>query len=121
MDRLFPELDLVELDTSHPVFHSFFNIEDLDFNDPRLQWIQTRIYGVFEDNDPSKRLLMVVNYNMDIGDYWEWSDTGFYPINLTERGFKLGVNYVMYGSHRLSSPHCSSGQQQLLESEDSNG
>ena len=29
--------------------------------------------GLYEDNDPTKRLLMVVNYNTDISQFWEWS------------------------------------------------
>ena len=32
--------------------------------------------GIYEDNDRSKRLMMVVNYNTDISQYWEWSGRG---------------------------------------------
>jgi hypothetical protein len=53
-------------------------------------------YGVFEDNDPSKRLLLIANYNNDIGESWEWSDTGFFPIEINNTAFKLGVNYIVY-------------------------
>ena len=48
------------------------------------------------DRLPSGNTL-IANYNMDIGDFWEWSDTAFYPIPLTQKGFRLGVNYVTYG------------------------
>ena len=43
--------------------------------------------------------MVIVNYNNDIGDYWEWSDQpdSWYPIDLTRRGFQLGVNYILYG------------------------
>ena len=56
--------------------------------------------GLFEDNDPSGRLLMIVNYNTDISQFWEWSSTGFRPIDETNEAYKLGVNYVMYGLTR---------------------
>jgi len=50
----------------------------------------------FENNDPSARLMVVANYNNDIGDYWEWSDSGYLPIDLTNDAYKLGVNYIVY-------------------------
>jgi hypothetical protein len=53
-------------------------------------------YGVYEDNDPSKRLMAIVNYNNDIGESWEWSDRGFIPIDLTNEAYKLGINYIVY-------------------------
>lgn len=95
--RVLPEARLIELDASHPVFHSFFQLDDLNFDHPILATIDTRYYGIFEDNDPKKRLMVIANYNNDIGDFWEWSDQDLYPVDLTQKGFQLGVNYVIYG------------------------
>ena len=53
-------------------------------------------WGVFEDNDPDGRLMVIVNHDNDIGDYMEWSDRGFVPIALSNEAYKLGVNYVVY-------------------------
>ena len=53
-------------------------------------------YGMFEDNDPEKRLLFIVNYDTDIGDYWEWSDMDYVPIDLSNEAYKLGINYIIY-------------------------
>jgi hypothetical protein len=91
-----PDSRLIELDASHPVFHSFFEIEQLDHTHP-YYGVQSIFYGVFEENDPTKRLMMIVNYNNDIGESWEWSDTGFLPIELSNEAYKLGVNYIVYG------------------------
>ena len=94
--RLLPKADLVPLDVKHPVYQdAFFRIKALDFpppygNSPPVY------YGVYEDNDPSKRLMLVANYNNDIGEYWEWSDMGYVPIELSNEAYKLGVNYVVY-------------------------
>jgi hypothetical protein len=99
MRKVLPQSRLVELDAAHPIFDSFFRIESLDFAHP--YWGQrARFYGIFEDNDPKKRLMVIVNYNTDIGDYWEWSDAGFLPISLSNEAYKLGVNYIMYGMTR---------------------
>ena len=93
--RAFPEGRLVQLDASHPIFDSFYHIESLDFTHPNFP-VTPQFYGLYEDNDESKRLMAIVNYNNDIGDYWEWSDEGFLPIELTNEAYKLGVNYVVY-------------------------
>ncbi|REJ83343.1 MAG: DUF4159 domain-containing protein [Acidobacteria bacterium] len=98
IERVFPGVILYPMQVDHPIFRTFFELDDLDFSVPEMgDWFPPAIYGVFEDNDPQKRLLAIVNYNMDVGDYWEWSDTAFYPAHMTQKGFKLGINYLAYG------------------------
>ena len=41
--------------------------------------------------------MLIANYNNDIGEYWEWSDTDCSPIERNNEAYKLGVNYVVYG------------------------
>jgi Domain of unknown function (DUF4159) len=53
--------------------------------------------GVYEDNDPGKRLQIIINYNTDISQFWEWSGQGLRPIDQTNEAYKLGVNYLVYG------------------------
>lgn len=96
MRVVLPEARLVRLGVEHPVFDSFFRIASLDFYHPYYQGFQSEFHGIFEDNDPAKRLMVIVNYNNDIAEYWEWSDTDFAPIELTNEAYKLGVNYVIY-------------------------
>jgi len=97
MKRVFPSAKFVDLDPTHPIFHSFFEIDSLR-NFPQAYNSGPPIFrGLYEDNDPKKRLLMVVNYNTDISQYWEWSGRGFRPFDETNEAYKLGVNYVMYG------------------------
>ena len=95
--RVLPDLRLVQLDASHPIFHSFFEIETLDqFYYPLPPYQPSTFYGVFEGNDPTKRLLLIANYDNDVGESWEWSDRGFIPIDLTNEAYKLGINYIVY-------------------------
>jgi len=98
MRRVLPELAFQKLDATHPVFHSFFDIDELD---PRsgyysdvgdAEWL-----GLFEDNNPRKRLIAIANNNHDLGELWEFSDTGYVPVDLSNEAYKFGVNYVMYG------------------------
>jgi hypothetical protein len=97
MARELPEARFVDMEPSHPVFHSFFEIKSLtDF--PQAYNAGRPVFrGVFEDNDPRRRLLAIVNYNTDISQYWEWSGRGLRPFDDTNEAYKLGVNYIVYG------------------------
>ena len=59
--------------------------------------LKAEFLGIHEDNDPSKRLMVIINYNNDIGDYMEWSGEGWWPVNVTNDAYKLAVNYIVYG------------------------
>ena len=103
MRRVLPEAVVQRLDVSHPVFNTFYAIESLDVPYPgRLgeQGLLGEFYGIYEENDPSKRLMVAVNYNMDIGDYMEHSSRGWYAVDPTNEAFKFGVNYFVYGLTR---------------------
>jgi hypothetical protein len=96
MRRAIPGAAFVDLPVSHPIFHSFFEIKSLDI--PQAYVGGKPVFrGLFEDNDPSKRLQMIVNFNTDISQFWEWSGTGLRPIADTNESYKLGVNYIIYG------------------------
>jgi hypothetical protein len=97
MRRVLPGVRFFDMEATHPIFHSFFEINRLD-NFPQAYNAGQPIFrGVFEDNDPAKRLLVIVNYNTDISQYWEWSGRGLRPFDETNEAYKLGVNYVIYG------------------------
>ena len=102
------------LDEIHPVQHRIRPVANLDtlqverpFKPPLLEQFgelvrhgSAEFLGIHEDNDPSKRLVAIINYNNDIGDYWEFSDQGYFPVDLSNTAYKLGVNYVVYGMTR---------------------
>lgn len=96
MRRVIPEGRLVELDATSQVFHSFFEIDSLEFVQLYDRGLKATFHGMFEDNDPKKRLMLIANYNNDIGEYWEFSDQGYIPIDLSNEAYKFGVNYVVY-------------------------
>jgi hypothetical protein len=100
MRRVLPTARIERLDATHPVFDSFFHIASLDMTYPHDASLRAEFFGIHEDNDPSKRLMVVINYNNDIGDYMEWSGTGWLPVNLTNEAYKLAVNYIVYGMTR---------------------
>ena len=97
MREVLPDHRLVKLDASHGIFDSFFRIADAHTIVHPMIGIRPSYYGIFEDNDPSKRLMVVANFDNDIPEYWEWSGQGLYPFNTSNDAYKLGVNYFVYG------------------------
>jgi uncharacterized protein DUF4159 len=97
MKRVMPEGHFFEMDASHAIFHSFFEIPRLDIVPQAYIDGRPIFRGLYEDNDPAKRLQIMVNYNTDISQFWEWSGTGLRPIDDTNEAYKLGVNYIVYG------------------------
>jgi hypothetical protein len=97
MRRVLPEARFVRLDRSHPIFDSFFEIHDIEAIVHPMSGIRPSYYGVFEGNDPARRLMVVANFDNDVPEYWEWSGRGLFPFANTSEAYKLGVNYMIYG------------------------
>ena len=95
--RAIPDARFIDLDGSEPIFHCFFEIESLQSFPQAYNAGQPVFRGLYEDNDPTKRLQMIVNYNSDISQYWSWSNYGPREPSETSEGYKLGVNYIIYG------------------------
>ncbi len=97
MQRVIPGGRFVALDRTHRIFDSFFTIDNLDAIVHPMSGIRPGYLGLFEDNDPNRRLLAVANFDNDVPEYWEWSGQGLFPFANTNDAYKLGVNYLVYG------------------------
>lgn len=49
--------------------------------------------GIYDD---SGRLLVAINFNMDMGDAWEHADDPVYPEPMTALAYRFGINYLLY-------------------------
>ena len=98
MRRVLPEGKLVKLEKSHPIFDSFFRIKDIDAILHPMYGLKPSYFGIFENNDPSRRLMVVANFDNDVPEYWEWSGDGVFPFDTSNEAYKLGVNYVIYAA-----------------------
>lgn len=99
MRRVLPGARMLEIRPGDPIFHSFFEIPPTLLADfPQAYNEGPPVFrGIYEDNDPRKRLMVMVNYNTDVSQYWEWSGRGLRPFDDTNEAYKLGVNYLIYG------------------------
>ena len=93
--RALPERQWVELDDTHPIFGTFFYVEDIYVPHPSVA-VEPRYMAIFEDNDPRKRVMVLANHNSDLAEYWEWSASGLFAVDPTNDADRLGVNYVIY-------------------------
>jgi hypothetical protein len=102
MARVFPDAQWQDLDVSHPIFHSFFEIATLDIV-PAYDNLIGRpgdrpiFRALFQENDLTKRMQVIANYQNDLSEFWEFSEDGSYPIAETNEAYKVGVNEFMYG------------------------
>jgi hypothetical protein len=93
--RALPEYEWIEIGPDHKIFQSFFQVDDIYVPHPLVS-VTPRYWALFEDNDPNRRIMVLANHNSDLAEYWEWSGRGFFPLDMTNEAFKLGVNYIVY-------------------------
>ncbi len=99
MRKVLPKGKAILLTPEHRIFDAFYRVKSLEYVHPYMG-LKTEFYGYYEDNDPTKRLLAMVNYNMDMSELWEFSDEGFFPVGGTNEAYKLGINYIIYALTR---------------------
>ncbi|MBI4443408.1 MAG: DUF4159 domain-containing protein [Acidobacteria bacterium] len=106
MQRVLPDREIVEVPEDDPVLHVFYDLGD------RIQipgqrhlrigsggQIVARMEGlphwrgIYDDHG---RLMVAINFNIDMGDAWEHADDPYYPAPMTGLAYRLGVNYVLY-------------------------
>lgn len=103
--KAFPDHPIVDLSDDDPIFH---NVYDIDKKIQVVGWSHLRA-GYKSDNGPSAygahwrgifddkgRLLVLITYNSDIGDAWEWADNARYPAPMADMAMRLGVNSIVY-------------------------
>lgn len=106
MSRALPGYEMVDLPLDHPLFTTFYEIDEVlqvpSINNGRSgnpayyaegDGTVPFVKGVFDD---SGRLVMVVNGNTDLGDAWEWAENPYYPLDRSTFAYEMGVNMIVY-------------------------
>ena len=106
MRRVFPDRAIVPIPPDDPLMHIFFDLtpgtpipgarhvrsgrggqSDVQMAGP------STLLGMYDDHG---RLMVGINFNMDMGDAWEHADDPYYPAEMTVEAYRIGVNYVLY-------------------------
>jgi len=100
MSKAFPTAQWIELGPEHPIFHTFFEIDPYTVLASYNLGGQPAFYGLFEDNDPTKRMYVIANYQNDLSEFWEASSTGYQLVSESNEAYKIGINQFVYGITR---------------------
>jgi hypothetical protein len=103
MRRVFPDREIVDLPLDHPIFRIFYEIDEVvqvpaignirrGFTHERDGYVPM-VRGIFDDHG---RLMVVIHWNTDLGDAWEWAEQPDYPLVYSTYAFRVGVNMVVW-------------------------
>jgi len=105
MKRLFPDREIVEVPKDHPVFNSFYKIDQY----PQIAGLGSFLQGRSWEKggvvphlrtilDDRGRPMIFINWNTDMGDGWEWSNAEEYPgyVKYTAMAYRMGINEIIY-------------------------
>jgi hypothetical protein len=103
MKKVFPEYEAKELPLTHPIFHSYLDIEEV----VQVPNIGNAMRGITSEKggvtpyymgieDKDGRLVAFFARNSDLGDAWEWINDSRYPVRYGLAAYKVGINVVIY-------------------------
>jgi hypothetical protein len=107
MLRVFPDLPIIDLEEGDPLLHVIYDISQRT-QIPGKRHLYRDGSGQIRVNpdgtppmwkgilDEHGRLMVVMNFNMDMGDSWEHADDPEYPQAMTALGYRFGINYILY-------------------------
>jgi hypothetical protein len=103
MEKVFPDRAIVDISEEDSIMNLHF---DVYHSKPipgimALRWNVTYEHdgykptwrGIYDDDG---RLMVIINFNVDLGDAWEMADEAWYPEKYTSLAYRFGVNYVLY-------------------------
>ena len=104
--KVFPNRAIEEISTEHPIFHCYYDFDEYPLVPGTIAspWAGGKyeqdgaVYGhhcrgIFDDNG---RLMVLINWNTDLGDGWEHAADPYYPREYSEAAYRLGINYAIY-------------------------
>jgi hypothetical protein len=103
MRRVFPDREIVDLPLDHPIFRIFYEIDEV-VQVPAIgnirrgqtserDGIVPYVRGILDDQG---RLMVIIHWNTDLGDAWEWAEQPDYPLKYSTYAFRVGVNMVVW-------------------------
>ena len=101
--RVLPEHPIVDIPLDHPIFNTVYNIEEI-VQVPSIgnaqggpTWerdgYEPQVKGIFDDDG---RLMVIINWNTDIGDAWEWAESPYYPLRYSTYAIEITINIIVY-------------------------
>jgi hypothetical protein len=103
MNMVFPDRPIVDVTAEDAIMGMHFDV-DMTKHIPGIMALR---YGVTWEHDgyvptwrgiydDDGRLMVIINWNVDLGDAWEMADEPWYPEKYTALAYRFGINYVLY-------------------------
>ena len=96
MGRVFPDRPILKLPDDHAIMNIAYAIDERTQipgrNGPR-PGTTPRWRAIFDDDG---RVVVAINFNMDMGDAWEHADDPWYPAAMTGLAYRFAMNYLIY-------------------------
>ncbi len=99
--QIFPDREIIELNSSHEIYHTFYDIDGAQMIPGRGGRRGLGQAGM--DNasnhailDDEGRIMVLINWNSDMGDGWEHTYDQWYPTQYANSAYQLGINYLIY-------------------------
>lgn len=106
LGRVFPDRPIIDVADDHPIFHTVSELPHMsDVQIPNWNSLRAGGPGYLSDGavprwrgvvDDDGRLMVLVAFNNDVADGWQWADDPRYPSEEANLSLRLGVNVVMY-------------------------
>ena len=98
---IFPDRELIELLPNHEIYHMFYDIDGAQMIPGRggRQGYGQRGIDVASNHavlDDDGRIMVLINWNSDMGDGWEHTYDRWYPTEYANSAYQLGINYLIY-------------------------
>jgi hypothetical protein len=103
LKKVFPDRPVIDLADDHPIFHIVYDLPDMtkvqipNWNSLPRGYLgdgDTPHWRGVEDDDG--RLMMLIAFNNDVMDGWQWADDPRYPSEVANLSLQIGVNVVAY-------------------------
>ena len=92
IEKLFPNNDLTELPTNHPIYNQVFSFPNGLPKIHEHDGLPPKALGVFYEG----RLVLLFTTEADLGDGWEDAEVHNDPQDVREKALKMGANIVKY-------------------------
>jgi hypothetical protein len=105
LKRVFPDRKIVDLAPTHPIFHCFYRIDEFPQTPGLGSFLQGRTWekGGYQARlraieDDAGRAMVLINWNTDMGDGWEWSNAAEFPgyVKFTAQAYRMEINEIVY-------------------------
>ena len=101
--RVLPEHPIIDIPLDHPIFNTVYKIEEIIQVPAINNHYRGRTWeydgyvphtrGIFDEQG---RLMVMINWNTDLGDAWEWAERPEYPLKYSTFAVEMGVNFIVY-------------------------